>query len=270
MRSVPCDVWLSVGRFFETPHDRPPRFVFVITVYLDESRHEDPDSFMVLAGFWGNKNQWEALASDWTAALGKRRGLHMKTLRMNSLRGARRTNKLLQKLGPLPYKHGLIPVYGAVKSGDYNDIVANTPQEHRLPGYVICLVAVMSILSRRVPGQESIKLVCEIQKNYEERAVRVFRQSRVYPPMNSPNRAYFSGIEFIPKGSSVLTQPSDCLAYAMAVGLEDRVSSKALLCEPILGPLERGGVLGLKIERDQIRQIMSNARRIFGPRWVKD
>jgi hypothetical protein len=28
----------------------------MVTVYLDESRHSDPNSFMVVAGFWERKN----------------------------------------------------------------------------------------------------------------------------------------------------------------------------------------------------------------------
>lgn len=238
----------------------------MISVYLDESRHGDPNSFMVVAGFWGNKEQWDGLIPDWVSGLGKRKSLHMCTLRLNSKRGTERARPLLERLGPLPYKHGLTPVYAGVRTGDYLDIVANTQHEYRLPGYAICLVGIMSSLSRTVPSHQSIKIICEIQKTYEDRACRVFQQICVTPPFNNPSRPYFSGIEFIPKHSSVLTQPSDFLAYAIAQGYENRTSHKALLCEPIIGPK---GVLGLPIGRDEIRRLMTKAKRTLGQRWYE-
>jgi hypothetical protein len=45
-----------------------------------------------------------------------------------------------------------------------------------------------------------------------------------------PELPYFSAIESIPKGFFGV------LAYAIAEGHENRRSSKALLCEPIIGP----------------------------------
>src|SRR6266700_7322664 len=151
--AAPISVWRSAEPFFETPHDRRPRYVLVITVYLDESRHEDPNSFMVLAGFWGNKEQWDALAADWVSGLGKRqKPLHMRTLRLNSEAGIRRAEKQLPLLGALPYKHGLSPIYAAVKTGDYQDIIKTPEQRGRFPGYSICLTAVIQKLSLKIPG----------------------------------------------------------------------------------------------------------------------
>jgi len=233
----------------------------MITIYLDESRHNDPDSFMVLAGFWGKKEQWDGFTPEWIAALGKRKSLHMRTLRLNSERGAKRARPLLAKLGPLPYKHGLSPIYAAVKSGDYSDVIANTPWEQTLPGYVICLTAIMQRLSQRIAAHESIKVVCEIQTRYEEIAARTFRQARSAVPLSLPQRPYFSGIEFIPKDSSVLTQPSDFLAYALAERHRDRKSAKAKLCAPILGPTQQ--VSGLTLGREVMRQIIANAKLSF-------
>ena len=262
--AAPIAVWRSAERFFETPHDRPPRYVFMVTVYLDESRHNDPDSFMVLAGFWGKKEQWDAFIPDWISGLGQRKSLHMRTLRLNSDRGAKRAKPLLARLGSLPYKHGLTPIYAAVRTGDYFDIIANTSVEQRLPGYVICLAAVMQRLSTHVPGHESVKIVCEIQESYKERAITTYRQVRVVHPISQPSRPYFNGIEFIPKNSSVLTQPSDFLAYAIAENHENEKSRKAQLCKPILG--SSGKVPGLTLERDDIRILVSNTKRFMEAR----
>jgi hypothetical protein len=228
----------------------------MIRVYLDESRHNETNSFMVVAGFWGTEDQWDALIPDWTSALGKRRSLHMRTLRLNSNRGEIRGRELLGRLGPLPYKHGLAPIYGAVKTSDYLDIVSNTDYKNDFPGYAICLTAVMQRLSKALPGHESVKIVCEIQRSYEEIARRTFRQVRAAAPISDPNRPYFAAIDFISKGSSVLTQPCDFLAYAIAEGHQDGESHKAKLCRPILGA--SGKVAGLTLKGTDIRRIISN------------
>jgi len=230
----------------------------MITVYLDESRHTDPNSYMVVAGFWGKKEQWDALIPDWMAALGKRQSLHMRTLRLNSERGAKRAEKLLAKLGPLPYKHGLSPVYGAVKTSDYMDLIAGSYLEAQLPGYVVCLTAVMQRLSRIIPAHESITIICEINKRYEAIATQSFRQVSAADPISRPDRPYFSGIEFIPKNTSVLTQPSDFLAYAIAEAHEDQTSQKTQLTSTIAGPA--GKVLGLTLKREDIRRMALNVK----------
>lgn len=262
VKSARIGMWRSAEQFFETPHDKPPKYALMITVYLDESRHSDPNSYMVVAGFWGNKEQWNALIPDWIAGLGKKQSLHMNSLRMNSK--PERARKLLNTLGPLPYKHGLKPIYGAVKTGDYLDILTTPALRKKFPGYVICLTAIMQRLSIKVPLNESIKIVCEIQKTYEEAALRTFGQIRVSKPISNPERAYFSGIEFIPKDSSILTQPSDYLAYALAESHENQNSPKAKLCKAICGP--PGACVGLTLGHDQIRHLISGARHVF-ERW---
>ena len=252
------EVWRSVDRFFETPHDNPPECALMLTAYLDESRHDDPSSYMVVAGFWGKKEQWEALAADWIVSLGNRKSLHMKTLRLNSERGAKRARAFLPKMGALPHKHGLTPTYCAVKTGDYIDLVVGTYLKAQLPGYVICLTGVMQQMSRRISGAESIKLVCEMQQRYQGVATNSFVQVARADPLSRPNRPYFSGIEFIPKNSSVLTQPSDFLAYAVAEWRANPSSPKMQLCMPILGA--PGTTRGLVIPREEIRRMVTGVK----------
>jgi hypothetical protein len=237
----------------------------MITVYLDESGQSERNSIMVLAGFWGNKEQWDALVPDWVSCLGKRKSLHMKTLRLNSKTGAARGKILLDRLGPLPHKHKLTPLFAAVKVSDYSDLIEDTKSEREFTGYRVCLVAVMQRLSKYIPAHESIKLVCEDQHEYEIPARQAFRQVRVTPPISSPDRPYFSGIEFIPKHSSVLTEPSDFLAYAIAEGYNRGVNSrKAKLCKPIIGP--SGQVYGLLLEREWLRRTISKWKAISAQR----
>jgi hypothetical protein len=263
--AVPIGIWQSAERFFETPHDRPPKYASMITVYLDESRQDDPASYMTIAGFWGNKEQWEALIPDWVKALGNRKSLHMKTLRLASK--PKRARKLLTRLAMLPYKHGLTPIYGAVKMGDYWDIIENSPHARKLAGYCICLTAVMSRLSRTVPSQEKIKIVCEEQKVYEEIAMQTYRQVRI--GISRPERPYFSGIEFIPKDSSVLTQPSDFLAFAVSHFHEDQYSQKSSLCISIFGTRGTIDDFGMTMHRKNIRPIIARTKLFMEGRLNK-
>lgn len=235
-------------RFFETPHDRPPQYVFMITVYLDESRQDDPDSVMAVAGFYGDRDQWNALAPEWNAALGKRKMLHMSDLRMRSQ--PKRAKRLLDGLGPLPYKHGLRPIHGAVRASDYLDLLSERSQKE-LAGYSICLLTIMAALNHSIPSNESIKIVCEMQHKHREDAGRMFKAFRMMA--SHPLKPYFDGIEFIPKDSSILTQPGDFLAYAITHYYQDPGSLKSQLCLPIFGPTDR--VWGWTLPRQTVREM---------------
>jgi hypothetical protein len=143
----------------------------MITVYLDESNHEDPDNYMTLAGFFGDEEQWSAFVPDWKAALGKRPALHMREIQGWASK-TERIAKSLKKLGDVPHKHDLFPIFASLRMSDYLDIVANS--RHEFLGYSICLTAIMITLKNHIPSQESIKIVCEMQGQYEASAIRTF------------------------------------------------------------------------------------------------
>lgn len=92
-----------------------------ITAYLDESGHSGL-GHVVVAGFFANESQWAAFAPAWEQALKPRKSLHMRKLRWKHSRAQR----LLAKLGPIPYKYDLRPVFGSVFVKDYYDLVENT------------------------------------------------------------------------------------------------------------------------------------------------
>ena len=93
-----------------------------ITAYLDESGHSGL-GHVVVAGFFGNESQWAAFAPAWEQALKPKKSLHMRKLHWNHPRAQR----LLARLGPIPYKYDLRPVFGSVFVKDYYDLVENTP-----------------------------------------------------------------------------------------------------------------------------------------------
>jgi hypothetical protein len=49
---------------------------------------------------------------------------------------------------------------------------------------------------------------------------------------------YFQSIEFIPRDSSMLTQPGDFLAFAVGKHLDDLESKKDNWCRPIFGTIK--------------------------------
>ncbi len=231
----------------------------MITVYLDESEHSTASKYMAVAGFYGDDKQWTAFSSDWKGALGSRKALHMNALRISSK--PERAKRLIDALGPLPYKQGLKSICSAVKFADYADLIQDGSDGHAkraLAGYPTCLGSVLLALNQLVPGNESIKIVCEDQKQYAEAAIRTFRAMRM--GMSHPAKPYFSGMEFIPKNSSILTEPADCLAYAVTHSLENPKSIVSSICRPILGD---GSVGGYKLSRDVIREMVLKTKSLL-------
>jgi hypothetical protein len=249
----------NTHRFFETPHDRPPRSLLMITAYLDESGHSG-NGYAVLAGFYGTDDQWKNLVPLWESGLGARKHLHMTELRWSG-RYQTRTRKLLEVLGPIPYRCGLIPIQGAVRPDDYKDILTEVPRERQIRAWTACFFAVMETLDRYCPLHEPIKIVCEMQVEYEPHAKGALANFNILPHLRK-NGPRFSGVEFIPKGSSYLTEPGDYLAFAMAHYLENPDSEKATLCLPIMGNFL---IRGTTLSRAQIRTVITLARKITEP-----
>jgi hypothetical protein len=234
---------LDVAYFFETPHDNKPEFMLDITTYIDESQHSGP-GHTVVAGFWGTKDQWESLSLAWKVGLRNRRGLHMKDLHWNGRHSEGRVRDLLARLGPIPYQSGLSPVYGAAKAGDYSDLIKGRSEfEKKLCGYILCLSIIFAKHTTGLPGYARIKIVCEQQNTYEPLARGLF-ESFSGMVAKDPHNPYFSSIEFVRKNATLLTQPSDFLAFAMGKYLDQRESRKDLWCRPIFGDAGPNGIPG--------------------------
>lgn len=120
-----------------TPHDAPPHYLFMLTVYLDESGQESKD-FVVIAGFVGTNEQWDSFLPDW------KRGVGGSVFHMNRLRWKDATGRRLAKLALLPYKHGLRAVVGAVRVSDYWDLLKSPAEQYATEGYNIALFPVLS------------------------------------------------------------------------------------------------------------------------------
>jgi hypothetical protein len=223
----------------------------MLTAYLSKSDPSTLSECVAVAGFYGHDDQWNALSRDWKQALGRRKSLRMKTLRIDCK--PQRAKYLLDALAPIPERHGLKPLCSLVRVADYMDLIKDgTQATTALAGYLACLSTILIALNHAVPRHESIKVVCEIQRDHEAEAVRMFRV--VTRGMADPAKPYFSGIEFIQKDSSVFTQPADFLAVAARRWHEDKKSVASTICRPILG---NRAALGYEISRPLARDIVN-------------
>lgn len=224
----------------ETPHDLPPQWLFMLTAYLDES-WDDDDGYFVVAGFLAPRGQWEWFANEWRMEVGSD-AFHMKSLRWDSA-----TERRLARLGPLPAKHGLIPLAGAVRVADYKDLLVNSLEQRMINGYSISLSPVAIGVYRELPANERVKWVFEEQRVYEVTAREVFAS------LEWLIGDRIAGVEFVRSNSTCLTQPADYLAHALLQNLRDPTSIKAKWTTPIFGNI---APVGMTLNRSQIREIV--------------
>jgi hypothetical protein len=242
--------------YFKSPEDAPPKWLLMFRAYLDESGHETR-GWMFLAGYCGREEQWSNFVPRWQKALGQRKSLHMCDLRWNKPS----TKSLLARLGPIPDACGLKGIAGGVRYQDYEDLVAGKPEEKIMKAYIVTLMAVVIPTLRHIPDGERIELVFEQQKQYEAYAILALQNfaDEDHPWMRntdgSPKLAKWS---FVPKGSTLMTDPADYFAYALReVRVSGEHSKKSQWCMPIL-TAGNGEGYGTAFEREQIRRLIRN------------
>ncbi len=252
--------------YFSSPQDAPPKWLAMLTVYLDESGQESKD-WQFIAGFLGNSDQWAALASKWSLALGNRKRLHMKELRWNDRRAERRIKPLLERLAQIPEQCGLIPIVGGVRFADYEDLLSGTPWEKILSGYMHCLFALVTQILRVTPPDERIEFVFEAQDKYEPYANDAFNKGLALPDHHfsrtSDGRPKIAKWGFVPKNSTVLLQPADYLAFALRAAWTDKHSRQAQWCLPLLASCDHAkrGV-GSIMDRSRVRKLLQTTKII--------
>jgi hypothetical protein len=231
----------------------------MITVYLDETEHSESGKYTVVAGFRGRKENWERFTPLWEEGLGKRKSLHMKSLRWNDPRAEKRIKPLLARLGRIPYDCGLIPVYGAVKADDYLDLVKGVPRLEKSGGYLLSIGHVFTVLLANIPPTERIAIVSEEQREYDQSVRDLFGVLKTLTKKESLS-PQLASINFVPKGSTSLIEPSDYLAFSLGKTFSESGSKKDLWSRPIqdscssLGA-ESGIWLSREAARETVRQI---------------
>jgi len=237
----------------------------VLRAYLDESGHESK-GWVFLAGFVGTEEQWRDFVPKWRTGLGKRNFLHMNELRWKS----ERTRKLLERLGPIPASCGLEGCMGGVRVKDYEDLLVGTEDEKLLRGYIACLFPLLIQILRGTPRSQRIELVFEEQRQYApfvEMALSMFAATSCIPgaaewkstPDGKPRLAKWS---FVPKGSTIMTDPADYLAFALREAWTNKNSKKTQWCQPMLTS-GGGHGYGSIMNRERIRRSITNAQNMM-------
>jgi hypothetical protein len=237
----------------------------MMRAYLDESGHESK-GWVFVAGFLGTEDQWTDFVPKWKIGLGpQRKSLHMSRLRWKN----DRTRRLLARLGPIPHECGLEAVIGGVRVADYDDLVVGTEDEHILKGYMAALTPLVLNVLRGIPKDERVEFVFEEQREYHESIDMVMAiASRMDRPhtMTSDGLPKIAKWGFVPKGSTVMTDPADYIAFALREDHIDHGSKKAQWSSPILSSGSRNGI-GLIMNREQARRAVLNAQRLFKETW---
>lgn len=230
-----------------SPHDAPPKWALMLTMYLDESLEKD-DGFVVVAGFAGREANWNLCLKEWQRVRGKRGPLHMKTLRKWE---TARHEKHLAELAKVPEQSGLILVYAAVKYSDYKDLIEGTYAELAGEGYLLCLfMIVLSIIHGLTLSKERLEVICEQQVEYA-----ALRESMFKLAQSMPEAINKDGLPILAKwssiGKSTVLEPSDFAAFALLQRLKDPTGRKAVLTGSIL---EAERKIGIVLSREDVRK----------------
>lgn len=249
--------------YFNSPEDAPAKWVLMLRAYIDESGHESK-GWMFLAGYLGREEHWSDFVPKWRMALGpQRKFLHMKTLRWNK----DSTRRLLSRLGPIPEACALEGCMAGVRYQDYEDLVVGTPDEKLIRGYIACLYPLVIQVLRGTPRTDRVEFVFEQQRQYAPlvnivmpiiaQAERPGNEEWKLTPNGKPRLAKWG---FVPKGSTLMTDPADYLAFALREAWTDETSKKAQWCKSIL-TAGSGTGYGKVLRRKEIRPLIEDAQQ---------
>jgi hypothetical protein len=228
--------------------------VLKVSAYLDESQVTASTEHVVVAGFYGENPNWEALKDKWQALL-KQRGrehLHMKELRWTHRNAETRTKSLLAQLGPLPNQCKLMPIYGATKVSHFADLLKTDPEKAAFSGYIVCLSQILGKLCVHLPAHASLRVICEEQKVYQGLAQRMFHLVARWMAKR-PDNPWLDEFGTVPKRSTFMTEPADFLAFAIGKFLDENGAKKDLWCRPIFNGVDPKKIVDV-FDREQARE----------------
>jgi len=157
---------------------------------------------------------------------------------------------------------------GGLRYRDYEDLVIGTPEERLLRGYVACIAPMVIQILRVIPNNERLELVFEEQREYQHYANMAFQISildtacRQQPwAVTSDGKPKLAKWSFVPKGSTVMTDPADYFVFALRQSYVYPKSKKAQWCKPILQS-GKGEGIGVIMKRDMIRNIITSTQTI--------
>jgi hypothetical protein len=237
-----------LGNFFGAANccdsDRKKLNFAMLKGYFDESGIHPGDHLTVVAGFVGNEKQWNDFSADWIKALAPRPHLHMVDLRWNQ--HPDEVRKLLARLGPIPERHGLLPVVGGLWQRDYEAVVKGRVRGMFTTPYILALIVCMVKILQFISPSEDISFMFENQGRYKNAAQEM--HDAVFNLQTKDPRV--KGLVFVPKGAIVCTEPADYLAYQVHQYHSDQTSEKSKMGMSILGD---GDVVGHIFTRDALK-----------------
>jgi hypothetical protein len=217
----------------------------MLTAYFDESGIHKGDHLCVIAGFVGNDAPWCSFAKEWHEALRPRPNLHMRTLRWKQ--HPERIGPLLARLGPIPYRYNLKPVYCGMWQRDYDEIVKGKLRERFTNPYMTCAQSCMAVALCEVVGSDEIAFVFDRQRVHKS-AIQVL-DGLVFGKFRVDSRV--NGLTFLPRAATVCLDPADYLAFQIREYTLDNNSPKAKLGMSILlSGKQYGGI----ITREQLQE----------------
>jgi hypothetical protein len=245
---------------FRIPHDNPPRFLLVLTAYLDESGQEQ-DDWMFIAGYMGTDEAWKKFPGLWAEAIGPQRShLHMKDLRFTKLA----VQKMLAKAALVPKKCGLIPIAAGVRLKDYVDLLLDEKDAQLHAAYMQCCRAVSIFAMRALPENERLEIVFERQDQYGWLAEMEFH--RIASTMEHPvllmadgKTSKLASWRFNEKKDTVLCEPADYLSYALLQHARNKSSLKSRWTYPIIAADPESGAAAL-LNRKHVKDIIIGQR----------
>jgi len=227
--------------------------VLNVTAYLDESQITEDTRHVVIAGFYGENSNWDALGGEWKDALKNRSGhLHMTDLRWNSTQAEKRIKPLLEKLGLLPYRQGLTPIYGATKISHFADLLKTDPEKAAFSGYTVCFSQILGKLCVYLPAHASLRVICEEQRVYQGLAQSMFHLVAKWMAKR-PDNPWLDEFGTVPKHSTFMTEPADYLAFAIGKFLDENGTKKDLWCRPIFNGVDPKKMVEV-FDREQARE----------------
>jgi hypothetical protein len=133
-------------------------------------------------------------------------------------------------------------------------MVLGGPAEKLLKGWLALLQPLILQTLRIVPDDERLEVVFEEQREYQPYANLAFKSSLAVPDhpwkRTKDGKPKIAKWSFVPKGSTVRTDPADYLAFALRELWTDQHSKKTEWCRPIL---KSGRGIGKIFNRQDIR-----------------
>jgi hypothetical protein len=120
---------------------------------------------------------------------------------------------------------------------------------------------------RAIPAHERVEFIFEAQDKYEPLVNMVL--STLVNGNSDPQFLTTEGISklanwrFVPKDSTMLTQPADFFVYAVTQTYRDKKSVKSKLCMPICPNGDESEAIGAILTRNQVRATVEVTRTLL-------